>query len=237
MARRPSRGWRRISALISICAVAVSLLALVLAAGGSSAASEVTRLVGTVGPGFSIDLTDVGGKHVDFVVAGRYEVLVHDRSDIHNFVLAKKATGERPVETSVEFVGDMTFTANLTTGLWVYACSPHFDTMNGRLDVVAPAPPPSPPPAPPPKVERLEASVTATGVSLRPKTIMAGRYVVSVSDRSRSRGYHLFGPGVNRRTGLLFTGTATWRLRLRAGAYRFGNDRRLSGRLTVTAAA
>jgi hypothetical protein len=133
----------------------------------------------------------------------------------------------------------MTFAADLTLGLWVYACSPHFGTMNGRLDVVAtaPPPPPPPPPAPLPKVKMLTANVTATGVSLRPKRVLAGLYVLSVADRSRSRGFRLLGPGLNRRTGRLFTGTARWRMRLRAGAYRFGDDRRLSGRLTVTASA
>jgi hypothetical protein len=56
---------------------------------------------------------------------------------------------------------------------------------------------------------------------------------VTVRDRSASRGFHLVGPGIDRRTGKAFTGTATWRLRLRTGTYRFGDERRLSGRLLV----
>ena len=92
--------------------------------------------MGTVGPDFTIDLADAAGNHVDTVVAGRYEILVHDRSDMHNFVLGNKATGARPVTTAVEFVGDQTFTVDLVPGLYVYACSPHFETMNGRLNVV-----------------------------------------------------------------------------------------------------
>jgi hypothetical protein len=47
---------------------------------------------------------------VDELVAGRYTLLVHDLSDIHNFVLGSKRTGERLASTEVEFVGDQTFT-------------------------------------------------------------------------------------------------------------------------------
>jgi hypothetical protein len=70
-------------------------------------------------------------------------------------------------------------------------------------------------------------------VSLSARRVAPGRYVVTVRDRSRSRAFRLVGPGVNRRTGRAFTGTASWSLRLRAGTYRYGDDRRLVGRLLV----
>jgi hypothetical protein len=60
-----------------------------------------------------------------------------------------------------------------------------------------------------------------------------GRYRVTVADRSRSRNFHLAGPGVDRRIGKPFTGTVTWIVQLRAGTYRFGSDPQLLGRLTV----
>ena len=60
---------------------------------------------------------------------------MHDLSDIHNFVLGSKATGERLAQTDVEFVGDKTFSFELVPGRYAYACSPHFETMNGRLTV------------------------------------------------------------------------------------------------------
>jgi plastocyanin len=194
-----------------------------------SAAGDVPRLIGTVGPGFTIDLTDASGKHVDTVVAGRYELLVHDLSDIHNFVLGSKATGERLATTEVEFVGDRTFTIDLVPGQYAYACSPHFEVMNGHLQVVAAAPPP--PPAPVPKT--LAAKVDGSSASLSARTAAPGRYRITVLDRSRARNFHLVGPGVDRRTGKPFTGTVTWVISLRVGMYRFGSDPKLSGRLLV----
>ena len=201
----------------------LTLLPLVLPAG--SAGADVARLVGTVGPGFTIDLGDATGKHVDSLVAGRYELLVHDLSDMHNFVLGSKATGERLAQTDVEFVGDMTFSVELVPGRYAYACSPHFETMNGPLTVS---------PGPRRRDEDVDREGRRAYGDAQRKKVAAGRYRMTVVDRSHSRNFHLVGPGVNRRTSLAFRGTATWVLQLRAGAYRFGSDPRLSGRLVVT---
>jgi plastocyanin len=183
-------------------------------------------LVGTVGPGFTIDLADANGKHVDVLVAGEYQLLVHDLADIHNFVLGSKTTGERVASTEVAFVGDQTFTINLVPGQYAYACSPHFQTMNGSFRVLAPTPVPAP-------AKTLSAKVTSRAVSLSAKTVSAGPYKLTVADRSRTRNFHLVGPGVNKRTRKTFTGSVTWRLDLGAGTYRFGSDPRLTGRLVV----
>jgi hypothetical protein len=199
---------------------------LLLAFVGSSGAQEAPLLVGTVGPGFTIDLADANGRHVDEVVAGKYTLLVHDLADIHNFVLGSKRTGERLASTEVEFIGDMRFTIELVPGLYVYACSPHFQTMFGRLQVVA-APTPARPPQP------LNAQVTARAVVLRATSIASGAYRLTVSDRSRTRNFHLVGPVVNRRTGKAFVGTVAWNVRLKRGAYRYGSDPKLTGRLFV----
>jgi plastocyanin len=202
----------------------LALLLVLVPLAGRPAAAEPARLVGTVGPGFTIDLADANGNHVDAVVAGRYELLVHDLSDMHNFVLGNKATGARPAQTTVEFVGDQTFTVDLVPGLYVYACSPHFDVMNGRLTVMAP---------PTPTVPILRAKVDARSVSLSATTAEPGRYRITVTDRSHSRNFHLRGAGVDRRTGKSFTGTVTWKLKLDSGTYRFGSDPKLSRRLVV----
>jgi plastocyanin len=204
----------------------LALLTLALLPAGS-ASGDVPLLVGTVGPGFTIDLADANGKHVDVLVEGRYELLVHDLADIHNFVLGSKTTGERLATTEVEFVGDQTFTIDLTPGLYAYACSPHFQVMNGSFRVLA---------ATPPVVETktLSAKVDAHSLSLSAKTVTAGPYRLTVVDRSKSRNFHLVGPGVNRRTSKTFTGRVTWTLQLGAGTYRFGSDPRLSGRLVVS---
>jgi plastocyanin len=202
----------------------LALLLVLLPLAIQPADEEPARLVATVGPGFTIDLADTNGNHVDTLVAGRYELLVHDLSDMHNFVLGNKATGERPAQTTVEFVGDQTFTVDLGPGLYVYACSPHFDVMNGRFTVVAP---------PTPTTPTLRAKVDARSVSLSATRVEPGRYSLTVTDRSRSRNFHLVGPGVNKRTGKSFTGTVTWKVRLDAATYKFGSDPKLSRRLLV----
>jgi hypothetical protein len=202
-------------------------LALVPASAGQA---QPTQLVGTVGPGFTIGLTDASGADIRALAAGRYAVLVRDLSNEHNFVLGHKSTGRRPISTEVEFVGDVKVEVELAPGEWVFACSPHFDTMNGRFAVAAPAAP-KPPRAP---SGRLTATVTAGRVSLVPRRVSPGRYVLAVTDRSPSRGFRLVGPGIDRRTGKAYTGIASWRLRLRAGTYRYGDERKLVGRLIVS---
>jgi len=206
--------------------VAILTAVLLLSLAGSATAQTLPVLVGTVGPGFTIDLADASGKHVDEVVAGKYTLLVHDLADIHNFVLGSKRTQEQLARTEVEFVGDMTFTIDLVPGLYVYACSPHFQTMFGQFQVVG-APTPEGPPQP------LAARVTAKTVTLRPANLTSGPYRITVTDSSRTRNFHLVGPGVNRRTTKPFVGRLTWSVRLKRGAYRYGNDPRLTGRLFV----
>ena len=76
---------------------ALLLLLLPLAFGSaSSAGADTPLLVGTVGPGFTIDLADANGKHVDVLTAGTYTLLVHDLSDVHNFALGSQTTNVAP---------------------------------------------------------------------------------------------------------------------------------------------
>jgi hypothetical protein len=53
-------------------------------------------------------------------------------------------------------------------------------------------------------------------------SLQAGTYGVAVQDDSRAVGFRLVGPGVRKATGARFRGTARWRVRLRAGTYRYG---------------
>jgi len=155
---------------------------------------------------------------------------VHDLSDVHNFALGNQTTNTRLFTGGIEFVGDETFTLDLAPGSYAYACSAHPDTMNGRFRVIAAAPPPV-------ATKTLSAKVTSGAVSLSAKAVTAGPYKLTVADRSRSRNFHVVGPGVNRRTGKTFMGSVTWRLELAAGKYKFGSDPRLTGRLVVRGAA
>lgn len=203
-------------------AVVLGLIALAFVPA-TSVAGGLPQLIGTDGPGFTIDLTDANGKHVDTLVAGKYELLVHDLSDIHNWALGSQTTNTRILQTDVPFVGDQTFTVDLTPGRYAYACSAHPDTMNGTFIVVPPAV----------TTKALSAKVDARTATMSVKRTAAGRYRITVRDSSRTRNFHLVGPGVNRHTTKAFTGTVTWTLDLGAGIYRFGSDPKLTGRLTV----
>src|SRR5436190_270755 len=97
-----------------------SMLALVVAgfafAAAPASSADLPQLIGTVGPGFTINLTDANGKHVDALTAGRYELLVHDLSPEHNFALGSKTANARLAQTEIDFVGDKTFTLDLPPG-------------------------------------------------------------------------------------------------------------------------
>jgi hypothetical protein len=77
----------------------------------------------------------------------------------------------------------------------------------------------------------LQAIVTRSGLALRTSygdavtALEAGRYTVRVRDGSASRDFHLVGPGVDRRTGLVFTGRTSWSVELKHGTYRYRSDR------------
>ncbi len=54
------------------------------------------------------------------------------------------------------------------------------------------------------------------------RMLKAGRYTITVSDRSSIHNFHLIGPGVNRQiTAIAFKGTKTITVTLRKGTYRF----------------
>src|SRR3954453_1593070 len=173
------------------CRLMRSVLALVVAglafAAGPGSSADLAHLIGTVGPGFTIELTEANGKHVDVITAGRYELLVHDLSPEHNFALGSKTANARLAQTEIDFVGDKTFTLDLPPGLYVYACSAHFQTMFGRFTAVAATTAP----------KALTATVGPTAISLSAKRISSGPYRLRVVDRSRTRNFHLVGPRVN----------------------------------------
>jgi hypothetical protein len=109
------------------------------------------------------------------------------------------------------------------------------------------APPPTttttskPPPAP---ATKLVGTVgPGSSISLKKssggsaKTLAAGKYSISVRDLSKAHNFHLTGPGVNKSTGVRFTGRVTWAVTLRKGAYRFKSDAnraRVTGTVRVT---
>jgi plastocyanin len=56
------------------------------------------------------------------------------------------------------------------------------------------------------------------------KTIKAGTYKLKVEDKGSIHNFHLFGPGVNKKTTIPFTGDATWTIKLKPGKYTYECD-------------
>jgi plastocyanin len=56
------------------------------------------------------------------------------------------------------------------------------------------------------------------------KTLTAGTYRIKVEDKGTIHDFHLKGPGVDRKTGVSFTGTQTWTVKLRAGTFTYQCD-------------
>jgi hypothetical protein len=198
-------------ALLAAAAAAVLVLA------GPTAADN-PMLIGTVGPGFSISLHDPAGNAVNQLDPGTYTLLVHDKSDIHNFDLSGPGVSAK---TDIEFVGDQTFTVTFVEGRYTYVCDAHFATMNGKLTVGNP--PPLPPPAVP-KPHPLTVHVGPGRVLAFPKGLAIGKYAITVHDLSTADNLHLKGPGVDRKTGVAFRGTVMWTVNLKAGTYHVSSD-------------
>ena len=56
------------------------------------------------------------------------------------------------------------------------------------------------------------------------KTIKAGTYKIKVEDKSSIHNFHLMGPGLNKKTGVGFTGETTWTIKLKPGKYTYQCD-------------
>jgi plastocyanin len=106
---------------LMIAVVLVSALAVFWLAGFGRAMT-VPKLVGTSGPGFSIEVTK-GGKDVKKLTHGTYKIVVHDKSTAHNFHLFGPGLSKK---TTVPFVGTQTWTVKLKKGKYTYQCDIHF---------------------------------------------------------------------------------------------------------------
>jgi hypothetical protein len=183
------------------------------------------KLIGTVGPGFSINLEHPDGTAALQLDPGTYEIEVNDLSIEHNFHLFGPGVN---VATDVETEGKVTWPVALVEGRYTIQCDPH--SLQMKRTIVVGNPPPLP--KPPPPTPKLLATVgpkntislkSASGATL--KTVKAGTYSITVRDRSKLHNFHLVGKGVNRKSGLAGTGTLTWKLKLSAGTLRFFSDK------------
>jgi len=98
----------------------------------------------------------------------------------------------------------------------------------------------------PPPVKKLVAQIgpkttislkTASGA--RVKRLTAGAYSIKVKDLTKSDNFHLTAVGVNKKTGVKFRGTRTWKVTFAAGkgTYRSDAHKRLRASFVVGAAS
>ena len=66
------------------------------------------------------------------------------------------------------------------------------------------------------------------------KTLKAGAYKIKVEDKGTIHDFHLKGPGVDKKTGVSFTGTQTWSVKLKPGTYTYQCDPHASGGMKGT---
>jgi plastocyanin len=95
-------------------------------------AAAPKRLVGTVGPGFSISLRTATGALAKLVGAGTYRLTINDRSASHNFHLVGPGVNRK---TAVAFRGTVTWTLRLRPGTYRFVCDPHASRMKGSFRV------------------------------------------------------------------------------------------------------
>jgi len=220
--------------------VAASAVAALAVPGAVAAGGTVTQpLIATVGTKASpedpvISLTDSTGAKVTHLDTGAYTITGHDFATTHSFHLlgpgVDKATG-------VETTGDTSWNVVVIDGTYRYFCDAHPTTMRGSFTAGLVTTPPPP--------KKLVAQVgprrtisLKTGSGARVKKLTAGRYNITVRDRTKSDNFHLIAPGANRRTGVKARSTAIWKVTLRAGSgtYRSDAHRRLRGSFKVVAA-
>jgi plastocyanin len=115
---------------LAVAATAVAAVAVGPATAGAAAPKTVS---GTVGPGFSINLT-LAGKKVKALKAGvPYRFVINDRSAIHDFHLS--GPGVNKQITGVPFTGTRAVVLALKKGTYRYVCDPHSTLMKGSFKV------------------------------------------------------------------------------------------------------
>ena len=113
---------RQLTLIAALAATAAVLAVPVVASAGASGKT----LIATDGPGFTITMNKKTVK------AGTYTIVVHDKSNIHNFHLIGPGVNKL---TSVPWVGTKKWTVKLKKGTYKFVCDPHVSIMKGVLRV------------------------------------------------------------------------------------------------------
>lgn len=110
-----------------------TVLAVALAVVTSASFAVAPKLIGKVGPGYTISLKSPSGKPVKVLKRGTYSITVVDKARAHNFVLEGPGV-EREI-TRVGFKGTKTVTVKLRAGKYKFYCRPHESSMFGYFTV------------------------------------------------------------------------------------------------------
>jgi plastocyanin len=139
-------------ALPTLGLTAASLL--LVAAPAPAAHRDAVTQHASVGPGYTISLTDASGAVVKQLQPGAYTIVVDDKSSIHDFHLTGPGVDE---STDIAGTGTSTWNVTLSNGTYTYVCDAHASTMKGTFTVgTAPA-------APAPKTTSVATLVGVVG--------------------------------------------------------------------------
>lgn len=214
--------------------VPLALAAVLLPSAARSAPQAGTPLTVTVGPGFSIKITNASNNVIRQLDPGDYTLTVKNLSPSqeHNFHLTGPGVDRASAFSNVTETWDVT----VVDGLYKYKCDAHPTLMKGSIQVGPP------PPAPKKLNGKVGPKVTIslkTASGATAKSVKAGTYKLAVKDATKKDNFHLLGPGVNKKTGVKFRGGATWTVKLKVGKYTYRSDAhtKLRRTLKVTPAA
>jgi hypothetical protein len=120
--------------------VTIAMLAVGLAATAFlvSAQASTPKLIGQVGPSFTITLKK-GTTKVKTLKAGKYMFVISDKASIHNFTIEREKGGPKIEKTltGTTFTGKKTVAVTLKKGTWKYYCSNHESSMFGFFKVTS----------------------------------------------------------------------------------------------------
>ena len=206
----------------------VPLLLLMVGALAASAPAATPPLQANVGPGFTISLRDSTGAGVSHLDPGTYTIHVNDQSEEHDFHLFGPGVEKT---TDVAGIGEQDWEVTFADGTYRFQCDPHLTVMRGSFTVGTVVTPPA--------MLKLAGTVGPGAKITLARSAKAGKTVITIRDRTKKDNFHLVGPGVNKKTGVAFTGTVKWTVTLKAGSYTFRSDahKTLKGTLKVSPAA
>jgi plastocyanin len=134
----------RPSILVIVGKVLVVIVTASVLAWPASAQPAGSVLIGKVGSprphhhnAYIISLKFPNGTRVTTIPAGTYTFVIHDYSRIHNFALGSQTENKRLFTGGIRSTGTKRYVLTLTPGSYAYACSAHFQTMNGTFTVTA----------------------------------------------------------------------------------------------------